>query len=281
MISPSPKLCETVASLRSTLKNRGRIGFVPTMGNLHERHIQLMRQAQQLSDVVVASVFVNRLQFAPHEDFDRYPRTLANDMQLMAEAGVDVVFAPSEAELYPEPQTCLVDPGPIATGLEGEFRPGFFRGVATVVSKLFHIVEPDVAVFGKKDYQQLQVIRHMVRQLQLRVNIIAGETARAHDGLALSSRNGYLSEREREEAPRLYRTLRTCAQGLRDRSASIENLELHAVANLRQNRWRPDYVRICDQTTLAPATDATRHLVILAAAHLGQTRLIDNLEVDR
>ena len=280
MTQTKPKLCETVSGLRSTLQGRGRIGFVPTMGNLHEGHIQLMRQAKQLSDFVVASVFVNRLQFAPHEDFDRYPRTLARDLELMAEAGVDAVFAPSEAELYPDPQTCLVDPGPIATFLEGEFRPGFFRGVATVVSKLFHIVEPDVAVFGKKDYQQLQVIRHMVRQLHMRVTIVAGETARQSDGLALSSRNGYLSETERDEAPRLYRTLRDLAQGLRTRSASIESLENHALANLRANRWRPDYIRVCEQSTLQPATSQSRQLVLLAAAHLGKTRLIDNLELD-
>jgi pantoate--beta-alanine ligase len=263
------------------MAGRGRIGFVPTMGNLHEGHLQLMRQARVLSDCVVASVFVNRLQFAPHEDFDRYPRTLVRDCELLASAGVDLVFAPSEQELYPEPQTCLVEPGPLGSVLEGEFRPGFFRGVATVVSKLFHIVEPDLAVFGKKDYQQLQVIRHMVRQLRCRVEIVAGETARAADGLALSSRNGYLSERERQEAPRLYQTLRTVAQQLCDGKRDHSQLEATAQSELAAHGWRPDYLRIRRQSDLQAATETCRELVILAAAHLGSTRLIDNLEVTR
>ena len=280
-MTTQPQLCETVSALRAALKGRGRIGFVPTMGNLHEGHIQLMTQARQLGDCVVASVFVNRLQFAPHEDFDRYPRTLARDCELMAAAGVDLVFCPTERELYPETQTCLVDPGPLGGVLEGEFRPGFFRGVATVVSKLFHIVEPDVAVFGKKDYQQLQVIRHMVRQLGMRVAIVAGETARAEDGLALSSRNGYLSVSERQEAPRLYATLQTLAKELQNRTQEVSRLEAAAQAELAAAGWRPDYVRVRRQIDLLEPTSASRELVILAAAHLGKTRLIDNLEVSR
>jgi len=280
-MSELPQICETVSALRTAMTGRGRIGFVPTMGNLHDGHLQLMRQARVLSDCVVASVFVNRLQFAPHEDFDRYPRTLRRDCELLASAGVELVFAPSEQELYPEPQTCLVEPGPLGSVLEGEFRPGFFRGVATVVSKLFHIVEPGVAVFGKKDYQQLQVIRHMVRQLRYRVEIVAGETARAADGLALSSRNGYLSERERQEAPRLYQTLRTIAQQLRDGQRDHSQLEATAQAELAAHGWRPDYLCIRGQSDLQPATETCRELVLLAAAQLGTTRLIDNLEVTR
>jgi len=276
-----PQLCETVSALRAALRGRGRIGFVPTMGNLHEGHLQLMRTARAQTDCVVASVFVNRLQFAPHEDFDSYPRTLARDCELLASAGVDLVFCPSERELYPEPQTCLVDPGPLGTIHEGEFRPGFFRGVATVVSKLFHIVGPDLAVFGKKDYQQLQVIRHMVRQLQMPIEIVAGETARAHDGLALSSRNGYLSAQERLQAPRLYQCLQAVAQRLADGQKDLSSLEQAAQSELHAHGFRPDYVRIRRQQDLQVPTDTCQALVILAAAHLGRTRLIDNLEVTR
>lgn len=276
-----PTLCPTQLELRHALRGRGTIGFVPTMGNLHDGHIQLMRTARQRADCVVASVFVNRLQFAPHEDFDRYPRTLARDCELMATAGVDFVFCPTETELYPEPQTCLVDPGPLGSLHEGEFRIGFFRGVATVVSKLFHIVGPDFAVFGKKDYQQLQVIRHMVRQLALPVEIVAGETARAEDGLALSSRNGYLSTSERAEAPRLYQTLQSLAAQLRTGSRDPGTLEQESLATLIAHGWRPDYVRVRRQHDLQPPSETCQDLVILAAAHLGSTRLIDNLEVRR
>lgn len=281
---PNPKmptLCPTQSALRQALRGRGVIGFVPTMGNLHDGHIQLMRMARERADCVVASVFVNRLQFAPHEDFDRYPRTLARDCELMATAGVDYVFCPTETELYPEPQTCLVDPGPLATLHEGEFRTGFFRGVATVVSKLFHIVSPDFAIFGKKDYQQLQVIRHMVRQLAMPIEIVAAETARAEDGLALSSRNGYLSPSERAEAPRLYRLLSTLAAQLQSGHRELWQMETDAMATLAAHGWRPDYVRIRRQSDLQPATEACQDLVILSAAHLGSTRLIDNLEVQR
>ncbi len=197
----------SIPDLRAALKTRSRIVFVPTMGNLHAGHISLMTQARAHGDTVVASIFVNRLQFGPNEDFDKYPRTFQADCDKLAAAGVDVLFAPTEADLYPEPQEYTVEPPDIQNILDGEFRPGHFRGVATVVLKLFNIVQPQVALFGKKDYQQLMVIRNMARQLALPIEIIGGETVRADDGLALSSRNGYLSATERTEAPRLHRLL--------------------------------------------------------------------------
>ena len=196
-----------IASLRARLKRESSIALVPTMGNLHEGHLSLVRIAQQQTDCVVASIFVNRLQFAPTEDFDKYPRTLADDCELLKDLGVNVVFAPDEKTLYPVQQEFMLEPPPVANMLEGEFRPGFFRGVATVVLKLFNIVQPQVAVFGKKDYQQLHIVREMVRQLNLPLEVVAGETGRASDGLALSSRNRYLSNAERAEAVRLYQAL--------------------------------------------------------------------------
>ena len=195
----------TIPDLRAALRNCGRIVFVPTMGNLHAGHIALMTQAREHGETVVASLFVNRLQFGPNEDFDSYPRTFADDCEKLDAAGVDVLFAPTEADLYPEPQQYQVDPPEIQNQLDGQFRPGHFRGVATVVLKLFNIVQPQVAVFGKKDYQQLMVLRNMTRQLALPIEIVGAETVRADDGLALSSRNGYLTPAERAEAPRLSR----------------------------------------------------------------------------
>src|SRR5215213_5589438 len=186
----------TAADLRRHLRDAGRIVFVPTMGNLHEGHLALMRLARAHGDTVVASIFVNRLQFAPDEDFDRYPRTMEADKVGLQSAGVDVLFAPDEREMYPVPQAFRVQPAPMAEDLEGASRPGFFHGVCTVVLKLFHLVEPDAAVFGKKDRQQLAVVRGMVRQFNMPIEIIAGETVRASDGLALSSRNNYLAAAE-------------------------------------------------------------------------------------
>jgi pantoate--beta-alanine ligase len=261
--------------------------FVPTMGNLHEGHLALVRQARAAVGAgtpVVASIFVNRLQFAPHEDFDSYPRTFERDAELLQANGCDLLFAPDEAELYPEPQSVKVHPpAALADVLEGAFRPGFFVGVCTVVLKLFNAVQPRVAVFGQKDYQQLLVVRHMVRQLALPVQVLAGATARAQDGLALSSRNGYLSAEERAEAPALARVLRELAAAVQAGAQDVAALEAQALNNLRIRGWLPDYVALRRQADLAAPEAglslAAQRLVVLAAARLGRTRLIDNLEL--
>ncbi|MFC5300335.1 pantoate--beta-alanine ligase [Azospira restricta] len=272
-----------IADLRAALQGRGqsagKIAFVPTMGNLHEGHISLMREARAHGDTVVASIFVNRLQFGPNEDFDKYPRTFAADCEKLAAAGVDMLFAPTEADLYPEPQEYLVEPPAIQHLLDGEFRPGHFRGVATVVLKLLNIVQPQVALFGKKDYQQLMVIRNMVRQLALPVDIVGGETVRADDGLALSSRNGYLSADERREAVRLSAELRKIRDAIRAGSTDYAGLERAAVAALDGAGWKTDYVAVRQQANLLPPTAPGQALVVLAASRLGTTRLIDNIEV--
>ena len=257
-----------------------RIAFVPTMGNLHEGHASLMRQALSHADVVVTSVFVNRLQFAPHEDFDRYPRTMDADCARMQAAGVSHVFAPAETELYPQAQTLRVVPDPVlADILEGAFRPGFFTGVATVVAKLFNIVQPQVAVFGKKDYQQLMVIRQLVRQTALPITLIGGETLRAEDGLALSSRNGYLSATEREQSVQLYQALSAARDALRAGDRDFARIEHDATSFLEAHGWFPQYVAVRRQADLQSPSAHESSLVIVAAALLGTTRLIDNLEV--
>jgi pantoate--beta-alanine ligase len=268
-----------IPDLRAALETRSRIAFVPTMGNLHDGHISLMTQARAHGDTVVASIFVNRLQFGPNEDFDKYPRTFEADCDKLAAAGVDVLFAPTEADLYPEPQEYTVEPPDIQHMLDGEFRPGHFRGVATVVLKLFNIVQPQVALFGKKDYQQLMVIRNMARQLALPIQIIGGETVRADDGLALSSRNGYLSATERTEAPRLHRLLVQIRDSLRTGNTAYAELERAATAELDQAGWKTDYVAVRQQSDLKPPSGTKRALVVLAASRLGNTRLIDNIEV--
>ena len=269
----------TIADLRAALKNRGRVVFVPTMGNLHAGHISLMEQARAHGDTVVASIFVNRLQFGPNEDFDKYPRTFQADCDKLAAAGVDVLFAPTETDLYPEPQEYVVEPPAIQHVLDGEFRPGHFRGVATVVLKLFNIVQPDAALFGKKDYQQLMVIRNMTRQLALPIAIIGGETVRAEDGLALSSRNGYLGETERAEAPRLYRLLNKIRAAIRSGETDTVKLEKSAIAALDAAGWKTDYVAVRQQSDLAMPKGVNAPLVVLAASRLGTTRLIDNIEI--
>jgi pantoate--beta-alanine ligase len=274
----------TIDGLRAELDllraQGARIAFVPTMGNLHEGHAALMRQAGTLADVVVASVFVNRLQFAPHEDFDRYPRTLDADCARMQAAGVSHVFAPCETELYPQQQTLRVVPDPmLADLLEGAFRPGFFTGVATVVAKLFNIVQPQVAVFGKKDYQQLMVIRQLVRQMALPIRIVGGETLRADDGLALSSRNGYLSATERKQSVQLYKALSSARDALRAGDREFARIEHDASSFLEANGWSAQYVAVRRQADLQSPSAHESSLVILAAALLGTTRLIDNLEV--
>lgn len=270
-------IVHTIAELRERLAPYRRPAFVATMGNLHEGHIALVRGAKPLGDISVASVFVNRLQFLPHEDFDSYPRTLEADAAKLAAAGCDLLFAPNERELYPESQTFkVVADSALANVLEGQFRPGFFTGVCTVVMKLFQCVQPRVALFGKKDYQQLMVVRQMVRQFALPIEIVAAETQRAKDGLALSSRNGYLSDTERQEAVQLSLTLRRMAdQALA--GVPLVELEADAMAALQQRGWQPDYLTVRRRTDLqAPAADEP--LVAMGAARLGTTRLIDNLE---
>ena len=288
------KIVTDIQELRDQLRGQNRASFVPTMGNLHEGHLSLMRIARQHGDPVIASIFVNRLQFGPNEDFDKYPRTLEADAEKLEKEGVYVLFAPTESVLYPEPQEYRVDP-PKQLGdiLEGEFRPGFFKGVCTVVLKLFSCVQPKVAVFGKKDYQQLMIIRQMVQQFALPVDIVAGETIRAEDGLALSSRNGYLTKEERAEAPQLQITLQNLRQEIQGllgkaESSSISAHQLLALEQkvseaLKNRGWAPDYIAIRKRSNLlAPNTEdllTKKELVILTAAKLGKTRLIDNLEV--
>ena len=282
------KIISDIQELRDHLRGQNRASFVPTMGNLHEGHLSLMRLARQHGDPVVASIFVNRLQFGPNEDFDSYPRTMQADIDKLEKEGVYILFAPTERDLYPQPQEYRVDP-PQQLGdiLEGEFRPGFFKGVCTVVLKLLSCVQPKVAVFGKKDYQQLMIIRQMAKQFALPVDIIPGETIRAEDGLALSSRNGYLSIEERLEAPELQKVLkdvRTRVLDLSERNThSLIQIEKLAVDILTGRGWQPDYIAIRQQSDLAPASNeslqADEPLVILTAAKLGKTRLIDNLEI--
>ncbi|TAF99698.1 MAG: pantoate--beta-alanine ligase [Betaproteobacteria bacterium] len=273
------ELIHTVKELRKYLSGVPNNVFVPTMGNLHEGHLRLVEEAAPRGACTVVSIFVNRMQFGPHEDFDRYPRTLADDCKKLESIECDVVFAPDEKELYPEPQTYSVVPEKIETILEGAVRPGHFRGVATVVLKLFNMVQPKAAVFGKKDYQQCLVLETMARQLALPVEIILAETVRAADGLALSSRNQYLSAAERAEAPRLYRTLQEMGEALHRGTHSYATLEAEASTDLARHGWRPDYVTVRRRSDLAMPGDSDRELVILAAAKLGAPRLLDNLEI--
>ena len=278
------EIISTIAALRQRLAAEGNIGLVPTMGNLHAGHIDLLRLAREkigASGCVVASIFVNRLQFAPHEDFDTYPRTFQDDCERCETAGVNIVFAPSEGELYPVPQRYLVEPSDIQHVLDGAVRPGHFRGVATVVLKLFNIVQPHVAVFGKKDYQQCRVINDMVLQLNLPISLVFAETVRATDGLALSSRNAYLRADERAEAPRLIGLLNTIKHALQAGSTDYVALETAGIKFLETHGWRVDYLSIRRQQDLfAPQAHDTK-LVVLVAARLGATRLIDNLELSR
>ena len=255
------------------------------MGNLHEGHLKLCRIAREHGDTIVASIFVNRLQFGPNEDFDRYPRTFDADRAGLEREGVDVLFAPLDQEMYPTPQVYRVQPPPLADELEGAFRPGFFGGVCTVVLKLFNLVQPDAAVFGKKDRQQLKIVRGMVQQFNLPIEIVPAETVRADDGLALSSRNGYLSPEERREAPNLYRVLRGIAEAIVGGRADYANLEAAGRAELASRGWKVDYVAIRHGLALRiPHPEGFDHpnlLIVLAAATLGTTRLIDNVDVVR
>ena len=285
------KIVHTISDLRAQLRGQLRTAFVPTMGNLHEGHLSLMRLAANHGDPVVASIFVNRLQFAPHEDFDKYPRTLEEDIAKLEKEGVYVLFAPDEREMYPVPQDYRISP-PQDLGdiLEGEFRPGFFAGVTTVVMKLFQCVQPQVSVFGKKDYQQLMIVRRMCEQFSIPTEIIPGETIRESDGLAMSSRNRYLSPDERQEAVWLSKTLQQVATRVRDGQqamalspADITDLETAAAQILNQRGWKTDYIAVRRRKDLKPVMPEDlaqpSQLVVLAAAKLGVTRLIDNLEI--
>ena len=279
------KVVHTIEALRDQLRGQLRVSFVPTMGNLHEGHLALMKLARHHGDPVVASIFVNRMQFGPNDDFDRYPRTLASDIEkLERDRNVYVLFAPDEKEMYPEPQSYRVQtPDGLGNALEGEFRPGFFTGVSTVVLKLLSCVQPSVAVFGKKDYQHLMIVRAMCRQFQLPVDIVAHETVRADDGLALSSRNMYLSDAERAQAPQLYAELQALQARLKSGEIDPAALEHAATAALDGRGWKVDYIAVRRQADLQ-APDAAdlqtgTPLVALAAARLGATRLIDNLEL--
>ena len=274
------QIIHTIQELRAWRKNAGKVAFVPTMGNLHEGHLALVREAKKRADNVVVSIFVNRLQFGQGEDFDKYPRTLQQDVDKLAAEGIAVVFAPDEKELYPNvEQRYNVEPPHLQNELCGKFRPGHFRGVATVVSKLFNIVAPDVACFGKKDYQQLAVIKGLTEDLNFDIEIVPVDTGRAADGLALSSRNQYLSVEERAEAPRLYRELQAVAESLKQGSLDYAGLEKRAVQSLTEHGWTVDYVEIRHADTLEVARTGDRRLVVLAAARLGATRLIDNVEI--
>ncbi|HET8832155.1 MAG TPA: pantoate--beta-alanine ligase [Casimicrobiaceae bacterium] len=276
-------LIQTAEALRERLERAKEVAFVPTMGNLHEGHLSLMRLGKRHADCVVASIFVNRLQFGPNEDFDRYPRTFESDCAKLESEGVDVLFAPHEHEMYPTPQVYRVQPPPVGDELDGAFRPGFFNGVCTVVLKLFNLVQPDYAVFGKKDRQQLKLVRGMVQQFNLPIQIVPGETVRSDDGLALSSRNNYLSPSERSEAPRLYQTLRGVADAIASGRTDYANLEAAGRADLARHGWKVDYIAVRNGIGLRiPHPEGFDHpnlLIVLGAATLGTTRLIDNVDV--
>lgn len=279
------KVVRTIEELRDQLRGQNRASFVPTMGNLHAAHLALMAMAHQHGDPVVASIFVNRLQFGPNEDFDHYPRTLQDDIdKLQQQNRVYVLFAPNEREMYPEPQNYRVSPpSDLGDILEGEFRPGFFVGVTTVVLKLLSCVQPKVAVFGKKDYQQLMIVRNMCRQFALPTEIIPHETVRDTDGLALSSRNRFLSDVERKEAPRLYRMLNQTRDRMLAGETDIHRIEQEGQRELAAAGWKVDYLTVRRRRDLREPTAeevaAREPLIVLAAAKLGTTRLIDNLEV--
>ena len=270
----------SVAELRARLAGESGIALVPTMGNLHPGHLSLVTIAREHGSCIVASIFVNRLQFEPGGDFERYPRTFVEDCAALEMAGCHVVFAPDEAEMYPEPQEVTVKPPLSAEQLCGTYREGHFEGVATVVAKLFNIVRPHVAVFGKKDFQQLHVIRALERQLNFGIRIVGADTVRERDGLAMSSRNGYLSAEEREEAVRLSRNLKHIKRSIEGGSTDYARLTEAARADLADHGWKVDYVELRSRSALMPPRPADKDLVVLGAAWIGKTRLIDNLEID-
>ena len=284
------QIIQTVSELRSVLKNQASVGFVPTMGNLHAGHIHLVEIAKKHAACVVVSIFVNPLQFSPNEDLANYPRSFAADSEKLAAAGCDIVFTPSVAEIYPAfdgknlRQTMTIDPPPIANVLCGATRLSHFAGVATVVMKLFNIVQPDVAVFGKKDFQQLFIIKEMVRQFNLPITIIAGETVRESNGLALSSRNGYLNDAQRAAASQLNNALQGIVSAIKSGNKNFVKLEQQARMQLTNQAWQVDYISIRSFATLQPASSIDKHLIVLGAAKIsnksaGKTRLIDNIEL--
>jgi pantoate--beta-alanine ligase len=268
-----------IVELRARLSRECGIAFVPTMGNLHAGHIALVEQARLLGQCVVVSIFVNPLQFGANEDLASYPRSLEADIEKLAAAGADVVFTPGEAALYPQqPQTVFVEPPPIASELCGASRPGHFRGVCTVVAKLFNIVRPNVAIFGRKDFQQLFIIREMVRQLDMPIEIAACNTVRESDGLAMSSRNGYLKPEQRIEAPRLHKALQQVVKAVQDGRRDFSAIEAQTTQYLTMMGWIVDYITLRSAETLASAVADDGQLVVLGAARLGRTRLIDNIQ---
>jgi pantoate--beta-alanine ligase len=268
----------TIEALRQRLARESGIAFVPTMGNLHAGHLQLVDIVRRRASCVVVSIFVNPLQFGANEDLASYPRTLEQDCANLEAAGVDIVFTPSVSEMYPVPQHVLIEPSPVANELCGAARPGHFRGVTTVVLKLFNMVQPQVAIFGKKDFQQLFILRDMVQQLNLPIEILAGETVRETDGLAMSSRNGYLKPAERMEAPRLYRALLQVVQAAKSGRRDFDAIETQTAQYLTQLGWIVDYISVRSAATLLPPQPDEQILVALGAARLGKTRLIDNIE---
>lgn len=267
-----------IPELRRRLEQAGRIAFVPTMGNLHEGHLSLVRMAKAHADTVVVSIFVNPLQFGANEDLANYPRTPQADCEKLAQAEADIVFTPTESELYPSPQTIQIEPSPIANQLCGAHRPGHFKGVCTVVAKLFNIVQPQVACFGSKDFQQLFILREMVSQLNMPIDMLAGETIREQDGLAMSSRNGYLKPAQRLEAPRLYRALQQVVTAVQKGNRDFDAIETQTAQYLTQLGWIVDYIVIRSAATLLPPALEEQKLIVLGAARLGSTRLIDNIE---
>jgi pantoate--beta-alanine ligase len=273
------EIISTIAALRERLRREPQVSCVPTMGNIHAGHLSLVALAREHAPVTVTTIFVNRLQFGQGEDFDKYPRTFEDDCEKLEAAGNSIVFNPSESELYPEPQVFFVDPPKVASKLEGRFRPGHFRGMATVVSKLFNIVQPDFAVFGKKDYQQLAIVRHMVEQMALPIQIVPAETVRAEDGLALSSRNRFLNADERREAPRLRQAMLQIRDAVEGGDRNFVAMEYAAGALLARHGWQVDYVVVRNQRGLRRPDTQDKSLVVLGAAKLGTTRLIDNLEI--
>ncbi len=273
------KIVDSIAALRCTLDNVKNIALVPTMGNLHDGHMALIRKAKMNADFVVVSIFVNPLQFLPSEDFNQYPRSLGADYALLQNLGVDLVFTPNEKILFPVQQEILVLLPPIADSLEGEFRPGFFTGVATIVLKLFNIIQPDIAIFGKKDYQQLRILELMVQQFNFPIKILNEEIVRASDGLALSSRNQYLDKLQRVEARTLYQTLKNTANAIKQGQKNFVLLEDSATKTLSDKGWKVDYISILNQKSLLPAQVTDQNIVVLAAARIGETRLIDNIEI--
>ncbi|HZP91444.1 MAG TPA: pantoate--beta-alanine ligase [Burkholderiales bacterium] len=272
-------IIRTIAELRRRLANEPQVACVPTMGNIHDGHLSLVRIARAHAPVAVTTIFVNRLQFGPNEDFDKYPRTFEEDCEKLEREGNTIVFAPGEKEMYPEPQVFFVEPPKVANKLEGRFRPGHFRGVTTVVLKLFNIVQPQAAVFGKKDYQQLAIMRRMVDQFALPIRIIPAETVRAEDGLALSSRNRYLSAEERKEAVRLRQAILQVRDAVASGDRNFVAMEYAAGELLARHGWNVDYVVVRTQRELLRPGAQDKALVVLGAAKLGQTRLIDNLEI--